>query len=89
MTEISFEEFQLENMGHADKYISVRELNEKIHMENENKKIKWIYTEKDWERKSEKWIIGHVWDRAKGRFVSLGSLTREMNKKRKLKQKKE
>jgi len=86
MTEISFEEFQLENMGHADGYVNVRELNEKIHMTNENKKVKWIYSEKDWERKSEKYIITFTYDRAKGKFVSLGSLTRDMNKKRKLKQ---
>ena len=80
MTNVEFMKFQEINGGNADKYIENKELNEKIHKTIENKKVKWLYTEKDMERKSERWLSNHTYDRATGKFMSLGSLARELNK---------
>jgi len=80
MTNVEFMKFQEINGGNADNYIENKDLNEKIHKTIENKKVKWLYTEKDMERKSERYINTHCWDVAKGKFMSLGSLARELNK---------
>ena len=77
---LEFREFEMMNSGNADKYVSVKELNEQIHKTIENKKVKWIYTEKDMERKSEKYIVNNIYDIGRGKFMSLGSLNRELNK---------
>jgi len=73
-----FSEYQLDNSGRADKYTSVRKVNEAIHSEiNRNNKV---YTEKDMENTSERFIKENVWDVARGKFVSLKKLSSELNK---------